>query len=222
MSSFEDLAARVVRRWVRRYTRGLDPAVREVRRAEIESDVWEHRREAAAAGLRPRQTGLEILARMVLGMPADIGWRRAMPRAEELGVEADMDNRIPTVWMVPAAIVAAGLNLVLGIAGWDPGWIPPQPSVDPFAVVLVVVGVAGLIGVVLRNRLPKVSGLLMLSGAWAPLFLGISSLVLGDGLGTNILNVLFHLVAIAAGALTIVGAIQTMTRRPALKQGQAA
>ena len=219
MSSFDDLAARIVRRWVRRYTRGVDPAVREVRCAEIESDVWEHRREAAAAGLRPRQTGLEILARMVLGMPADIGWRRAMPRAEQLlGVEADMDDRVPTVWLVPAAIVAGGLNLVMGIAGWDPGWSPPQPSVDPFAVVLVVVGVAGLIGVALRSRLPKVSGLLMLSGAWAPLFLGLSSLLLGDGLGTNILNVLLHLVAIAAGALTIVGAIQTMTRRTALKR----
>lgn len=217
MSRFDDVAARLVRRWVRRYTRGLDPTVRDTRRAEIESDLWEHRREADSAGLRPRQTGLEIVARMVLGMAADLGWRRAMPMAQHVrGMEADMGNRIPTVWWVPAAIVVAGMNLYLGIAGWDPGWTPPQPSVDPFAVVVVVLGVAGLIGVALRNRLPKVSGLLMLSGAWVPLFLGISSLrILGP-------FVIVGLVEITAGVLTAIGAIQTMTRRPALKQGRVA
>jgi len=225
MTPSDDLAARLVRRWVRLYTRGLEPTVREMRRGEIDSDLWEHRREAESAGLRPRQTAMEIVARMILGMAADVGWRRAMPRAEHVrGVEA-MDKRISSVWWVPAAIVASGLNLAIGIAGWDPGWPPPQPSVDPFAVVLVVVGAAGLIGVALRNRLPKLSGLLMLSGAWVLPFLGLTNLLMspfGGSLGSSILGAIVNLVEIAVGVLTAIGAIQTMTRRPALKQPRVA
>lgn len=226
MSRGDEIAARLVHRWVRRYTSGLDATVRDVRRAEIESDLWEHRRDAEAAGLKPRQTGLEIVARMVLGMPADVGWRRAMPRAERVpGMEVEMDERLSRAWWVPAAILVAGSNLVFGIAGWDPGWTPPQPSVDPFAVVLVVLGVAGLIGVALRNRLPKLSGLLMLSGAWVPVFLGTSNLLmetLGRPLAASIVTAIISLVEIAAGSVTIVGAIRTMTRRPRLTQRRVA
>jgi hypothetical protein len=59
------------------------------------------------------------------------------------------------------------------------------------------------------------SGLLMLSGAWVPLFLGISSLGMGP-------FVVVGLVEITAGVLTAIGAIQTMTRRPAVNQGRVA
>ena len=57
--------------WVDRYTRGLPEHVREERRAEIASDVWEHRVAA------PDTLGLSVLSRSVRGVPADISWRRA-------------------------------------------------------------------------------------------------------------------------------------------------
>lgn len=61
--------------WVERYTRGLPAHVREERRAEIASDVWEHR--AAAV---PDRLGLSIFSRCVRGVPADISWCRAHRR----------------------------------------------------------------------------------------------------------------------------------------------
>ena len=62
--------------WVDRYTRGLGADVRAERRAEIASDVWEHR---AAAGSAPA-VELAIASRCLRGVPADLSWRRARAR----------------------------------------------------------------------------------------------------------------------------------------------
>ncbi|MGL6279359.1 MAG: hypothetical protein ACRC50_07375 [Gaiella sp.] len=66
-------AERLTGWWVDRYTRGLDPRLREARRAELASDVWEHRT-AAGDGLA---TELAIASRCLRGVPADLVWRRA-------------------------------------------------------------------------------------------------------------------------------------------------
>ena len=58
--------------WVDRYTRDLPEHVRDERRAEIASDVWEHR-----AAAMPDRLGLSIFSRCVRGVPADLSWRRA-------------------------------------------------------------------------------------------------------------------------------------------------
>jgi hypothetical protein len=76
----DDLADRLVRRWTRLYTAGVAAEPREQRRAEIASDVWEHRHEATIEGLRSAQIGLEIAARWFVGIPADLSWRRSVPR----------------------------------------------------------------------------------------------------------------------------------------------
>jgi hypothetical protein len=62
--------------WVERYTRGLDASVREERRAELASDLWEHR---AAEGAT-RATQLAIASRCLRGAPADLSWRRSRAR----------------------------------------------------------------------------------------------------------------------------------------------
>lgn len=67
-----DPAARVVRAWARAYTAGLAPTPREARRAEIESDLWEHREAGGSA--------TAILGRCARGMAADIAWRRGARR----------------------------------------------------------------------------------------------------------------------------------------------
>ena len=64
---------RAVLAWARVYTRGLPPTTRDQRKAEITSDLWEHRAEAA----RSRGLTLEIAARSIAGVPADLSWRRA-------------------------------------------------------------------------------------------------------------------------------------------------
>lgn len=62
--------------WVDRYTRGLPATARAERRAEVASDVWEHR--ASSGDTWPAQ--LAIASRCVRGIPADLSWRRSCAR----------------------------------------------------------------------------------------------------------------------------------------------
>ena len=65
-------AVRVIWAWVCAYTRGLPADTRDSRRAEMASDIVEHRREAAGEG---RNFAAELLRRWLLGLSADLSWR---------------------------------------------------------------------------------------------------------------------------------------------------
>jgi hypothetical protein len=78
MSGLLPLATDLTRWWVLVYSRGLPEDERAARRAEIDSDLWEHTHFGAEVGQRPADTGFEILARLLLGIPADLAWRRAL------------------------------------------------------------------------------------------------------------------------------------------------
>jgi hypothetical protein len=82
------VASRLARRWVRIYTAMLSPYVRGGRRAEIESDLWEHLADARAARQSPSTTQLAVLGRMFTGIPSDLVWcgraRRRMRAARPL------------------------------------------------------------------------------------------------------------------------------------------
>ncbi|MGE3075822.1 MAG: hypothetical protein AB7N24_19060 [Dehalococcoidia bacterium] len=60
----------IARRWVKAYTRGLPEGARDSRRAEVDSDIWEHLHDSSR-----RAPGLEIFLRSILGIPADLTWR---------------------------------------------------------------------------------------------------------------------------------------------------
>ena len=70
-------ASWVCRRWVSLYTRGVPATERQRRRDEIESDLFEHAHEARHAGVGAARFSAEILARVLVGVPADLSWRRA-------------------------------------------------------------------------------------------------------------------------------------------------
>ena len=113
MSRGASVAVLFVRRWVSVYTFGLEPDVREERRAEMASDLWEHQ-QAGGLGLR---TTIEILVRSLLGSPADVSWRLEQAQAGErlsgmiLGVLA---------WLEAAAgwVVRRGLPGLAVLLGW--------------------------------------------------------------------------------------------------------
>jgi hypothetical protein len=63
MTTHADLA----RLWTRVYTSGLDPSLRDARRAEIESDLWESQQHADGRA--------QILSRLVAGVVDDVLWR---------------------------------------------------------------------------------------------------------------------------------------------------
>src|SRR5262245_54070526 len=62
----------LVREWTRLYTSRLPPAVRERRRAEIESDLWEFERELIRD--KAATAPVHVLVRLARGIPDDLGW----------------------------------------------------------------------------------------------------------------------------------------------------
>ena len=62
--------------WLRWYTAGLRPQLRDDRRAEILSDLAEHSSHRAADGWTGARIARERLARTLFGAPADVLWRR--------------------------------------------------------------------------------------------------------------------------------------------------
>jgi len=72
-SLFVRLAVNCVRVWTLIYTWRMPPTLREDRRAEIESDLWECQRDAAEG--HAIDLALHILLRLAIGMPDDLGWR---------------------------------------------------------------------------------------------------------------------------------------------------
>jgi hypothetical protein len=138
MKRTEGLVVAVVRTWTRLYTTRLEPVVRDARRAEIESDLWEHSRAAGEGKAERRSVIGQILARCLLGVAADLTWRSQMlrgPGRDEKG-GVPMNERIERNWWLPApiALIAYGTYAMLihlvgdgfespwdrTAAGWDP------------------------------------------------------------------------------------------------------
>jgi hypothetical protein len=67
------LAIVLVRTWTHVYTWRLPDAIRESRRAEIESDLWESQHDRADGFA----SAFLVLARLLVGIPDDVAWRVA-------------------------------------------------------------------------------------------------------------------------------------------------
>jgi hypothetical protein len=124
-----ELAERLARGWVRLYTLGLRPDARAARRAEIDSDLWEHRHDAAATGA----TGLAaaVLRRVLTGMPSDVLWS-----VEARGSAPGMSWR--SQWGLQKAIVGGTSVFAVALSLLDFAGMP----------VLAFVGL-GVVGVLL-------------------------------------------------------------------------
>lgn len=69
-SHLSAVLSNLLRAWTRLYTWGMRPEMRDARRAEIESDIWESQHQPDS------NTGaFQILLRLLLGIPADLSWR---------------------------------------------------------------------------------------------------------------------------------------------------
>ncbi len=69
------IVVNLTRNWTDLYTWRLPHDLRDDRRAEIESDLWEHQSFAHLQGIDATSTAFEILLRFVFGIPADCLWR---------------------------------------------------------------------------------------------------------------------------------------------------
>ena len=105
-----------VRLWTKIYTSGLPSDVRETRRAEIASDVWHSVHDPDCDA--PWKLALQMILRLLLGVPNDLGWR-----AEHL--TAPERSRIRAV-LAGGALCA--LVLTVAPAVWRPQSPPPPPA----------------------------------------------------------------------------------------------
>jgi hypothetical protein len=71
------LAVALVRAWTRVYTWRLPQHVRDFRRWEIESDLFESQRDAGPSS----RLALQVTIRLLLGVPDDLRWRVSYTRA---------------------------------------------------------------------------------------------------------------------------------------------
>ncbi len=129
--------------WARLYTLGLPPEAREARQDEIASDTWEQLSDDDGA------SGAGVLARVLLGMPADLMWRLtaahalardaarlgrrgAAGRGDTGGAVRHLPGRIDTVQPMGHDLVAHDVGRRLrrdrGGAAGGPGIVGAQPS----------------------------------------------------------------------------------------------
>lgn len=104
------IVAGAVRLWVRVYTTWLPADVKNDRRAELESDLWE---EVHAASHRPLAAAFQMLARWLLGIPADLSWCLLVLRAEFDAVKSSARQRREHM---ARQVVQRGLGLGVALA----------------------------------------------------------------------------------------------------------
>jgi hypothetical protein len=132
---------RLAKRWARLYTRGLDPDVRDARRAEIDSDIFEQQQ--SATDHAQHRIGAAIAGRTLRGALGDIAWRReerAMSQIRAGAPERDHPlTRGPARhlrWLALIPLVPAGPFLFFGIL-----WTAPVQISVGIALVLTAMAI---------------------------------------------------------------------------------
>ncbi len=156
-------ADRITLRWVGWYTRGLPEPVRDERRSEIASDLWEHRVDAGQ-GLRAE---LGILSRMARGSLADLSWRQSRRRGRRVAAPRAVARGIGWALAVLSYMLLVGqfswaasafVGLDLYGEDWAPGDVEWYSRIASLLLVLLVGGA------VLILRHPRLGAALVIAG----------------------------------------------------------
>ena len=115
MSAALALAIGMTRSWVTLYTSGLPRELRDGRRAEIDSDIWEHQRTAEFLDQPPGGTALQLLARLLLGLPSDLTWRLEAGNSVQNERSISMNESGTMRSLVVVGVVVALFLIVTGI-----------------------------------------------------------------------------------------------------------
>jgi len=123
-----------VRTWTRVYTWRMPRSVRDARRAEIESDLWECRAGDASGPALP----IQIIGRLVLGLFDDVRWR-----VEHVSRDSHVARRTLAFSVASAAVLTCvwvGLIVIPGTppqaptapeVSWRRAQYPPPPPPPP-------------------------------------------------------------------------------------------
>lgn len=176
MSRSSDFAVRFTLGWARTYTRRLPSEVSEARIAEIRSDLWEQGREMDDAGVTAFDASVHVLARCLLGMPADLAWRRTQSKVRRKGERTMKLSLKNDWWLVPASAVVALWVLLLVNQLTDTAIVfdfehEPRLHVRLIAGALwALFALAVVVGIALRSRRPQRAAVLIAIGAFPMLF----------------------------------------------------
>ena len=178
-----DIVVALTETWVRAYTAGLPGLLRDARRAELASDLFEHRRAAVALG---RPFAAELAWRWLAGIPADLLWRVEHARIVGQGF----------------GLLLACIARVVGGAKWTVNRGLPG----------VTVGLAGiylLVGVVLFATLGFEGNQTQVERAWAAVFLVGSAAAIVGGLRLAIRHRAWGMALLLVGAVPLALALSS-------------
>ena len=129
MTPITRVVVTLVRGWTRLYTVGLPQDTRTLRRQEIESDLWESLNDPEA-----RCLPLPLLARLIVGIPDDLGWRVEQPRPASPAMLALAFAGVCTLvlmGLIAWAGTAASLPRPEPLVRVQPDRRPPPPPPPP-------------------------------------------------------------------------------------------
>jgi len=192
-------ASALSRAWVRLYTARLPVTLRDSRRAEVETDLWEHQHDHRASRTPPRITATEILLRTCLGAVDDLAWRVDVLRATRRGANSGRTSMLrftsrQTQWMGLAGLAGGLLWAIYFLnlmqrsrsdfpAAWD-------RVVPVLVAALLLVGLVGFLASY-RARIGRTGaiGVSLLIASMASYFLANTVLgVVPAGTGRNVLG----------------------------------
>ena len=131
MSAALDLAVGMTRSWVALYTSGLPPEFRDARRAEIDSDLWEHRQIAELTEEPQGETTFHLLTRLLLGILSDVTWRLETGHSVSGERSIRMNEALYMRGLVAVGVALALLVVIVGVGsifnafedGDNSGWV---------------------------------------------------------------------------------------------------
>lgn len=136
------LAGRVARVWVHLYTRAVSRDVRDRRRAEIDSDVWEHISDARSRRRTELGGQFEVLRRVVAGIPADVAWVADM-RVTHKESKSMKQRRLQVIVIACASVIIANF-IVSNLIVDDFSTLPSFWWVLAVPIGLFLVGIVGI------------------------------------------------------------------------------
>jgi hypothetical protein len=150
---------RIATQWTACYTRGLAVPAAARRREEIASDLFEH---AAAVG-RDRTQQCNVLGRVLWGIPADLSWRRAARASQRRRLESGATMKLQRIM----TIVVGALVVFMLWAGT--GTLRGDGAGMRFTLPFLLAAVLLCVGLAQWNTRPRLSAVLILIGAAAPM-----------------------------------------------------
>ena len=169
-----------VRWWVRLYTAGLEPSVRDRRRDEIDADLWDQVDGQTGNGRTAAAITMAVWRRWLSGMPDDVLWRREQPRATRPAPAATEGSRAmfgpgsrgALVLPVGAVAIAIAVAIALQVIGEiqyqeQSERLVSSELLSSIHLGLLAAGLASLVAgfAIMRSR-PAVGAVLAVGGSW--------------------------------------------------------